>query len=368
MASESPLSLNLDSNLGALLLGNLFAAGLYGVTCVQALTFFKKGYKDSIVFRMLVFFLWMLDTSHIALITHAIYHYLVSYYGDLTAVSSIVWSLIAPIFITCLSDLIVRCYFASRIWQVSKNNMLIGIITIASSVSFAAALAGGVRAFELKTFENLSEISYLIYLSFGCGVAADILITTSLCSTLMQHRNGFKKTDSILHMLLLYTINTTLLTSLCSIACLVTYAIWRTDKLIFVAVYFSFSKLYLISLFATLNTRQTLSESERFTGVTDLSLPLAETQVKNPSRSNTMSTNMGTVTPPHNGTASPVTASEFRHGQMARSRTGPRVLLRRPHQNVNSFRSGLDTARSQLKTGVMRAWEMVSRRNGNGSA
>ncbi|KAH0578572.1 hypothetical protein H2248_003719, partial [Termitomyces sp. 'cryptogamus'] len=67
------------------------------------------------------------------------------------------------------------------------------------------------------------------------------------------------RTNSLVRMLMLYTINTTLLTTICSITCFIAYAIWP-DDFTFIGIYFSLSKLFLNSLLATLNSRHTLSE------------------------------------------------------------------------------------------------------------
>ncbi|GLB43231.1 hypothetical protein LshimejAT787_1301320 [Lyophyllum shimeji] len=245
---------NLDKKLGAAFLGNVIAAILYGITCIQALQFFRKRNRgDSLPFRVLIFFLWSLNTAHVALITHALYSYLISNYGNMSSTRSAVWSIISQVFSSATSDVVIRSFFARRVWLLTNHNdYLFVLITIPNLLSFATACAAAIRAFDLRTFGETSRISYLIYLSLAAGVASDVLIAGTLWVSFWRNQ----KSDSILTALTVSTINTTLLTTACSIACLVTFAVWP-QELIYIAIYFSLSELHLNSLLTTLNTEPT---------------------------------------------------------------------------------------------------------------
>ncbi|KAF4622248.1 hypothetical protein D9613_009607 [Agrocybe pediades] len=103
----------------------------------------------------------------------------------------------------------------------------------------------------------MATVDYLLYISFAAAVASDSLVAISLCSLLFWSRTGIKRTDSILTILMAFTINTGLLTSICAMACLITYAIWP-QRFIFMGLYFALSKLYVNSLLASLNARRSL--------------------------------------------------------------------------------------------------------------
>ncbi|RDB28743.1 hypothetical protein Hypma_014825 [Hypsizygus marmoreus] len=274
-------SINLDSKIGAAFLGNLIAGIFYGITCVQTYIYFKRNDKDSTSFRLLIFFLWLLDTLHLALVTHGIYYYLISNYGNLPALASPTWSLLAQVYVTCISDLIIRGVFGRRVWLMAGKSKIIvtGIqrdlvrilppsspmpnIVLTESITFAT------RAYAGGTFAKFSQISYLLYIALGSGVVADFLIAGSLCRSLWKSRTGFRKTDTLVNVLMMYAINTSLLTTICSGACFITYTIWP-NEFTFIGIYFSLSKLFLNSLLATLNSRESLSE--KINGVSDISM------------------------------------------------------------------------------------------------
>ncbi|KJA22397.1 hypothetical protein HYPSUDRAFT_656476 [Hypholoma sublateritium FD-334 SS-4] len=108
-----------------------------------------------------------------------------------------------------------------------------------------------------RTYSELNEVSFMLYASFGTAVLVDSLIAVSLCILLVRNRTGFKQTDSVVSRLMLFTINTGLLTSIAAVACFVTYAIWP-QRFIFMGIYFALSKLYANSLLASLNARNVL--------------------------------------------------------------------------------------------------------------
>jgi len=76
---------------------------------------------------------------------------------------------------------------------------------------------------------------------------------------LAKSRTGFRRTDSLVNILLVYTINTGLLTGIVAMLCFILYAV-MPDTYIFMAIFLNLSKLYLNALLATLNARSNLRD------------------------------------------------------------------------------------------------------------
>ncbi|KAF8962346.1 hypothetical protein BDZ97DRAFT_1733137, partial [Flammula alnicola] len=254
------LSTALDSTLGAAFLGTLAAAIFYGLTSVQTFIYFQNCAGDGRFLKSWVFTLWILDTVHMAFTAHGVYFYLVTNFGNFEALAAPTWSILAGVYLTNISDIIVRSIFAKRISILCGLHggilriLLPVLIVILSLVVFICGCAFASRAFILHTFARLDEASVYIYASIAAGVAADSTIAISLCILLFKSRTELKRTDSILNILMAFSINTALLTSICALACLITYAIWP-QRLIFVGIYFTLSKLFVNSLLASLNSR-----------------------------------------------------------------------------------------------------------------
>ncbi|KIM34900.1 hypothetical protein M413DRAFT_32922 [Hebeloma cylindrosporum] len=270
---------SLDSTIGAGYLGTLAAAILYGVTSVQAFLYFHDSRGDGRPLLAMVFFLWIIDTIHLGFTAHGLYFYLITSFGDFRVLLSPTWTILAQVYLTTISTLIARGFFARRVFVLCGRNrvaaiVLSTIITILALCVFGFGCAFASKSFVLKTYEEMNKASFMLYTSFGCAVVADTLIAVSLCTLLVRSRTGFKRygysytpifidlylsssTDSIVTMLMAFTINTGLLTSLGAIACFVTYAIWP-QRFIFMGIYFALSKLYINSLLASLNARGSL--------------------------------------------------------------------------------------------------------------
>jgi hypothetical protein len=59
----------------------------------------------------------VLDTLQLAFVTHAIYYYTVTSFNDPLALLYPTWSILGQIFVTCISDLMVRYIFGRRLWR-----------------------------------------------------------------------------------------------------------------------------------------------------------------------------------------------------------------------------------------------------------
>jgi len=146
---------NIDNTLGALLLGDIAAAILYGVTCVQTFIYFQNYSGDKLMLKVTVVFLWMCDTVHLALITHSIYFYAVKNFANPAALQDPTLTIMAHIIITCINNFTIRSVFGHRLWKLSGGNVLLVVITIASLVVFAFGISFtilasmGLREFQL---------------------------------------------------------------------------------------------------------------------------------------------------------------------------------------------------------------------------
>ncbi|KAK7680559.1 hypothetical protein QCA50_016341 [Cerrena zonata] len=222
-----------------------------------------------------------------ALVAHTIYWYTITNFTDPTVVVRIPWTIPAGIIVTPLSDTIVRTFFTYRVWIMSRRNIwLTGTIILGVVAMFGIGFGFGIKAFSLPTFEQFAELAWLLYLGLALVVVVDAFIAISLCIYLWQSRTGFSmRTDSLVALLMVYTVNTGLLTSIFSLACFITYAAMPKNY-IFLALYFPLSKLYINALLATLNARDSLkrevqrptssgSTTDRLTNIrTDDGIPL----------------------------------------------------------------------------------------------
>jgi len=224
--------------------------------CIQVWSYYQRYPNDSSSYKLLVLSLWVLEALHQAFVGHIAWYYIVENEGSLLVLlNPPVWTLSVQILLGAFVGLIVKTCFGLRVWKFSRGNILVtGIILGMALAQFATAVVFTIRSFHLRV-GLANEIKTLATTALTLGVATDIFTAASLSFFLHRMRTGYKKSDTLINRLIIYSVNTGTLTSVFSCAVLVSYNM-MPDNLIFIALYFILSKLYANSCVATLNTRR----------------------------------------------------------------------------------------------------------------
>ncbi|KAI0722369.1 hypothetical protein C8T65DRAFT_137478 [Cerioporus squamosus] len=257
---ESPTIPPLDNTFGAFFLCTALGFMLYGLTVHQTYRYFNLYPTDGPYLKILVGGLLVLDTLHSVTTMHVCYYYLALNYFNPENLATGVWSIQSTIMETGTIVFVSHCFFARRLFFLAdrKALYLIGIgILLLSELSMC--IAATVEVVKRKTFSAFADDMWLIWATLAIAVTVDVLCSIGLTYYLRRNRTGFKKTDSMVDILMLYSINTGLCTSLCTLGALVC-AILMPKNLIFCGVYVVASKLYSNSLLAVLNSRRSILE------------------------------------------------------------------------------------------------------------
>ncbi|KAF9222065.1 hypothetical protein BS17DRAFT_784363 [Gyrodon lividus] len=253
----------LDNTFGAFLIGVVISATLYGVTCVQTWYYYGHYPSDPWYIKLLVAVVLASDTCHQALITHSLYIYLIKDFGIFQDLVDLVWSLVIEVLFNGFTALMVQSFLAMRVYRLSNKSLLAtGSVMLLVIGEFVLVLVYVAKAIHIQTFAALTELEALSKAINGVAVAGDVLIAVLLCSLLQRSRTGFRRSDTMINKLILFSINTGLLTSVCAIASLVSISVWP-DTFIYIAFYFSLGRLYCNSLLATLNARKGIRNDSR---------------------------------------------------------------------------------------------------------
>ncbi|KAG6832648.1 hypothetical protein H0H87_001021 [Tephrocybe sp. NHM501043] len=194
------------------------------------------------------------------LIAHAVYYYAVLNFGDTDELGDTVWSVLAQVYLATWCDSIVRAVYCRRIWLLSgRNHILACCIAITSAFTFVFATIFSTKMLLTMHTPAAAHNVFYIYITFAGVISSDFLITTSLCLALNKHRSMFQGTNSLISIIILYTINTSLLTTICALVALIAAASWPKN-MIYLALIFTLSKLYVGSLLSALNSRHAIWE------------------------------------------------------------------------------------------------------------
>ncbi|KAJ8691867.1 hypothetical protein PTI98_011387 [Pleurotus ostreatus] len=110
---------------------------------------------------------------------------------------------------------------------------------------------------QMKTFGELTALKGLSMTVNILAAVGDLFISICLVYMLYRRRTGYKKSNTIISRLIIFTINTGSLTTLFAIGSLISILVWD-DTLIYVTFFFCIGRLYANTFLATLNARSIL--------------------------------------------------------------------------------------------------------------
>ncbi|TDL25234.1 hypothetical protein BD410DRAFT_785104 [Rickenella mellea] len=244
--------------MGALFLCLLLSTLLFGIICLQAYSYYQKFPEDRVYVKLFVALLLALNLCNVALLSAGMHHYLIENFGNFSALMQPNGLINSSSFLNTFMTSMCQLYFGWRVWRLSNGNyFLTGTIIFLTCTHLAFGTKIVVTAFSAK-FNDFQakqrDSEAFIGTTLGSALACDIMITASLCFFLNRGKTGFRRTDSLVQSLILYSVCTGLITSLFAIVNISVFFSMQTN-LVHLGIYFLMGKLYTTSLLATLNSR-----------------------------------------------------------------------------------------------------------------
>ncbi|KAF7295956.1 hypothetical protein MKEN_01410100 [Mycena kentingensis (nom. inval.)] len=294
MASESSSSLPaVDNTLGALQIGVLVSYLLFGITTAQTYTYYNRFKADSTWLKSGVAIVWALELAHALTIGMSTYFYTITDYGNrVSGLQNVHPSFIAVIFFTAT----VTCVCDPAFLHIPHPHALAGgriipaILATTSLVATSGTLA--VCTGNNRTWTAMSaHWNTVILAACSLSVGVDVGIAGRLVHILLQTRQKeFAKTTALVNKIIASTIETGVLTSMCSLATIVFVNLishgltsktnqsqysTMSKTFIWVAILAIKSRLFSNSLLANLNARtklRKLAEPPSFAFTRDVDL------------------------------------------------------------------------------------------------
>ncbi|KAI0357144.1 hypothetical protein OH77DRAFT_1519581 [Trametes cingulata] len=250
---------SLDNTFGALLLGSFVGLIQYGWTANQCYTYFRTYPKDRWILKGLVTAVLVLETLHSALCMHICYYYLTTNYFNPPALQTGVWSINLLGVVTGAVILASQSFFLRRVYLIGRQfRPLVALAAVLLFGEFGFATAVTIDTFVHPTLHNSNQ-AWMNSAGVGMAVLADTILTAALIFSLHRSRTGIRRTDSIIDLLIMYAINTGLVTGIMNLLSLV-FALAMPNNLIYAGIVIVATKLYANSMMAVLNSRRSLQE------------------------------------------------------------------------------------------------------------
>ncbi|KAK7063556.1 hypothetical protein R3P38DRAFT_2819069 [Favolaschia claudopus] len=260
--SAPGINIDVPRTLGALLIGAFFASMFSGVVHLQTLLYFRSYKADPLGFKSLVVAVWALDTLHTAFIWTGMWDYLIIFYGDDSKINSIPWCVSLTVVLTAMLTFLVHCFFAHRIWLLSKRNwVMVAPVFILALLRLGSATATTSQMFHYNAFDTFKlHARWIFTLGLSVSSAVDVLITALIFYLFHSTRPDAGHLKHVIDKLILYAFETGSLTCIGTILSLICWVV-MSHNLIFLGLHFVIGKLYANSLLVTLNTRQNIRQS-----------------------------------------------------------------------------------------------------------
>ncbi|TFK48143.1 hypothetical protein OE88DRAFT_1737850 [Heliocybe sulcata] len=255
----------LVTSYGALLVGLVVSAVLFGVTNLQVFVYFQNYPNDLTLHKLAVGLLWILDALHLALSTHAVFWYLVTNFATIELTIPIVWSFKLEYAINIITILLVQSLYVVRLWKMApeEGEWLFVLCWLSFFVAAHSTLGMGIATiyyvYRMHDIAQVEKYSWLIYSSYGTGTVVDVAIAATFCWIIWSHRTGHARSDSIIARIMLYVLGSGALTSAFSLICLAVFAAMPTNYVSF-GVSFSLNKVYVNSFLAVLISRNSIKQ------------------------------------------------------------------------------------------------------------
>ncbi|KAI9060713.1 hypothetical protein FKP32DRAFT_1577394 [Trametes sanguinea] len=278
LSSTSPPP-SLDKTYGALFIGMCFGLMLYGLTVHQCYRYARMYRKDALWVKCLVSGILALDTLHTLSCVAAVYYHLVSNFSNPASLVARNWVRhSSPPFLVPITNHGIS-FYAFRLYRLGSHYVYLVLVAVAvrSSSCMHQLLRTNVTRFRisLRDFQHYSVRSFspsvvnvdllttttgqwLICGLSGSSVFVDTCLMGTLITALLKSKTGLKRSDSLIEILVLYSINAGLLTSIFALLTFI-FALALPGNLIYIAFSIIGVKLYANSVLAVLNSRQSLS-------------------------------------------------------------------------------------------------------------
>ncbi|KAJ7664433.1 hypothetical protein DFH06DRAFT_1470805 [Mycena polygramma] len=262
-------------------IGFAIATTLYGITVLQAYLYYRNYPSDHPGLKITVAVLWVLDTLCTIFVAHSLYTYFVLNFEKNPTVDLIIpWSFTSEKFLVTLITFIAQCFYARIIWRISSSVIITASVAILAVVTFALGIVTTVHLFQNPLATAISARSFQILSGMVQGLASfnDVLITVCMCTWLYKQKVGTGGwevgrafgTDKILDTLILYAVSRGVLTAVAQFLFL-TLNLALPHATYWMPFHQAVGKLYVNSVFATLNVRRTFASPDEQQQPTDLS-------------------------------------------------------------------------------------------------
>ncbi|KAH9934009.1 uncharacterized protein BXZ73DRAFT_100847 [Epithele typhae] len=230
---------------------------MYGIIVHQLFQYFVKYPKDPLFLKLWVILAFVTETTTIVISMFGSYHYSIVNWTnpeilDERPPTAIV---ILPVIMT-MTPVIVELFFARRVWLLGPRYRPVVVIAFLLLCGFfvpypTMAVLGFNDPNPAVYFKRIAMVSRI---AVPLVEVADLMLTTVLVYVLHKSHSGFRRTDTLIDLLIKYVVTTQ--SSICVFLTMtMVLAMVSTDTLVSFAAEMFLCKLHVCVFYTTLNVR-----------------------------------------------------------------------------------------------------------------
>lgn len=212
--------------IGPIQVCGLLSAALFGCLACQSYLYFARFRNDHLALKATVSAVILIQLGHLVCVISMLWTMTVSTYGDPSqlTVLPLAADLLVPL--SGMTVFIVQSFYVFRLWRLTGNvflPILCQILSVIAQISTFLLTGRAISMTDLTDFGN-SQMP-LIELSFVARAVCDLITTAGIAWGLKMKRDSkIKDTVTMVDRLILWTIETGLVTSLMAL----TLAVWSS--------------------------------------------------------------------------------------------------------------------------------------------
>ncbi|KAJ7447521.1 hypothetical protein B0H11DRAFT_2335325 [Mycena galericulata] len=272
----------LDTVTGALLIGTWANSFLYMAELIQARYYFRHFKHDDWKLKTLVWVAFLVDTASTVGDFACVYLYTITHADDPVYLADQHWPIPLYLFTTAVVALLIQSFLVIRYWWLclfnpfyhptsheypsSTRNILVTLLnSFLIIAAFGGSFACGVMIVMFPAFTEREKVKIPVAIGLVTEAVADLSISAALLLELRKARPTSVKTQSVLDRLVALTIRTGTATATLAVAALIAFLL-DDENNVSVGIAYTLGRVYVLSMFANLNVRRSVSPASMASG------------------------------------------------------------------------------------------------------
>ncbi|KZT72005.1 hypothetical protein DAEQUDRAFT_82344 [Daedalea quercina L-15889] len=264
-AQAQAQSARFKSNVTSLYFSVNIQALTFGLASLVTVAYFRLPRKaDARWIRILIMVVWGLCAFCTAIDFYSLHYFLVQTLSIPETRIRAPWSLSLLIAVVASVSTLVRLLLLNRLARFHHHKgdlshwliFPIALVALLSLVGIAGGIGITVRLL-LPVNSAVERLKRLFDALLACSISADVLFVVVQSYSLHMSRSGLRRTNSVINLLILYTMSTGLIPAALALATLISM-LAAPQSLFYAILYMQVGNLYLITLVTSLNYRDTV--------------------------------------------------------------------------------------------------------------